>query len=222
MSILEGWPPNWYDDSQNLICISEHCDFIYKSSEVFYKRNNHLREDKPAGGMRAMIDHTILFWMCKETDCPSPSCDFHNTKHVKELFLHEVTSHGSQDLSTIEGFVKLVRRGHAVDTEAKVAIFDRLRQKVLNSSAMLRPLTRYVQLRAQPGPLQRPSLSGHDLLVVLSPPAERQFANETPPWEPVDPENFLMYLEPVDEDPRAVWWRPVWEKMRSDYQEGRI
>ena len=140
--------------------------------------------------------------------------------YVLDLFRHEELDHESHSMSTIEGFVALVRRGHNVSaTDAtKNAIFRRMVQ-IITDSPMLALLSQYLTFRMTN--LERKTLDFEDLKCILSPPVNRPNGLESPYYEPIKPEDFLSYLKP-EGDERAVWWEPVWTNLRSRYADGRI
>ena len=131
-------------------------------------------------------------------------------------------------MSNICSFVTLAREGrvrggthHFQIEEVEKLAFQRMLEKVV---AM--PL-RTIELLFEKHELQHPSLytpatfQGH-LKWILTTDVLEKPGDNPPEWWPIRAEHFLQICRPDPNNPADDEWRPVWNRLRDDYAEGRI
>ena len=138
------------------------------------------------------------------------------------LYQHEVSIHGTTVMSSIEGYVTLVRSGQVVSEDAQKAIFSRMMNIIVESN-MLGPLSRYSNIRDRAEGQNEPKLLGfEDLKTQLSPPGRRPNGPQAPYYEPFGPNEFLLHLIPSANNQYYAEWTPFWYSMRNDHAAGRL
>ena len=63
--------------------------------------------------VEATTGMTILLAIDRQTDCVY--CTYRNDRSLRDLLAHEQNQHGSSNMSTMEGYLRLVRQG--LDTD---------------------------------------------------------------------------------------------------------
>ena len=123
-----GWPAHWYNNDRHIPCLAQRCDKVFHTSEEFKQRRFHWNNDVPLS--RSYHDHKILLAMNTQTRCVW--CNYQNNS-LKDLLyherkVHEGKEHGTSNMSSIEGYLSLMRsnRTHDDANACKVHAFERM------------------------------------------------------------------------------------------------
>ena len=128
-----GWLASWYDSNIKIPCPARGCSKVFTSTQSMSRRAAHC--ESPANLNETNTDHQILLLQdCLET-CPYCRWATGTRENIKHLFEHELSPHGTSNMSTIDGFVGLVRerRLGALGERAAEPIFQRLMQMLAMS-----------------------------------------------------------------------------------------
>ena len=223
---LDRWPESWYipankDLPKRLTCIARGCDHIFETSTDIRYRWNHW-QNSSTSKREMTTDHGILRALNAQRNCPS--CDYtFNSNHgpgIRDLFQHEMDVHGTNNTTSIEGIVTLVREGRFrnVTPELQQLVFERMCQ-ILKTTFEYRVMLNYCNLP--------PYTIGENFKTLLSPERLRPRGplDPIPPWYiPIPAHDFLMYLAPNPFDLRAFQldWETNWNNLREMYAKGII
>lgn len=210
------WPDPWYYDKNSIQCLVDGCDFTTQPNGLI----------KQFGAMRSHctdtpgVEHAIFLNMLGQRKCAicsyrvsaGQSC----SNKLRNLFSHEKAVHGSESMSSICGYIVLVRksriRGRLGQNSQKIA-FDRLVEKLQEFE---QPITRLLcQKKGLPHSLS-------NLQLILSTDYLRRDEEDSPVWCPVPAERFLGLLRPDENDPADCQWGRVWKRLRQMYGNGHL
>lgn len=206
---IEGWPIHWYNAESYIPCPARDCTKIFDSAHVRYM-GDHWRDQDP--GSPSYNDHGILLAIRRQTDCVY--CDYHNDLSLKELLAHEQDVHGSSNMSTIDGYLRLMRRGLDTD-EARVCrdqAYKRLIGNIWASEYRHRILSRVF-----PEVLPHEASMRRDLAPILS--YQNKLA-QRPDCAVILAQHFLTHLRPKPDD-RSTW-PATYHELRGLYASGIV
>ncbi len=222
---LDCWPESWYipadkDSPKRLTCIARECEHIFKTNIDIRYRWNHWQTSSIS--RRYMTtDHGILRALNSQRHCPY--CDYnssHKGSRMQDLFQHELDKHNTNNTTSIEGIVTLVRQGlfRTVTPQLQELVFERMCQ-ILKTKFEYRVMLDYCNLPQQ--------TIGENFKTLLSPEALRPRGplDPIPPWyTPFPADDFLSHLRPAPFDMWALQldWETHWNKLREMYANGII
>lgn len=102
---IDGWPDHWYNYEGYIPCPARGCIKVFDNISI-RRRGRHWYDEEPESP--SYNDHGILLAIDRQTDCVY--CTYHNDRSLKNLLAHEKNQHGSSDMSTMEGYLRLMRR----------------------------------------------------------------------------------------------------------------
>ncbi|KAL2041911.1 hypothetical protein N7G274_005098 [Stereocaulon virgatum] len=215
LTSIPGWPSSWYDSKGNIPCPARGCCKVFTSPQSMSWRVTHWESE--ANLHETNTDHHILLLQnCLET-CPYCGWASSTREKVKDLFDHELSHHGTQNTTHIDGFVTLVRQRRlgALGDRAAEPVFQRLMQQLAMSPCFgnildFCPLTYDERFQMSP-----------EIQIVMRGSVRPYGA---PVNYPVRPENFLLLLEPDPDNPvhKELRWQETWDYLRAEYASGRI
>ena len=223
---LDRWPDWWYipadkDLPERLTCIARGCGHIFKTNTDIRYRWNHWQNSSDS--RREMsTDHGILRALNAQRNCPYCDRTFNSKKGptIRDLFQHELAVHGTNNTTSIEGIVTLVRQGafRTVTPELQELVFQRMCQ-ILKTTFEYRVMLNYCNLP--------PYTIGENFKTLLSPEDLRPRGplDPMPPWyTPIPAKDFLSHLAPNPFDMRALQldWETHWNSLREMYAKGII
>ena len=222
---IDRWPESWYipadkDFPKRLTCIARGCDYIFKTNTDIRYRWNHW-QNRSAYNMDMTTDHGILQALNAQRNCPYCEYSFksHKGPTIQDLFQHEVDVHNSNNTTSIEGIVTLVRQGRfrLVTPELQDLVFHRMCQ-IVKTTIEYRVMLQYCNLP--------PNTIGENFKTLLSPEEFRPRAPSgviLPYYTPIPAENFLLHLAPNPFDLRIeLDWETHWNTLRAWYATGLI
>ena len=210
------WPDHWYCDKNSIKCLVDGCGFTTQPNGLikqFGDMKNHCA-DTPG------VEHAIFLIMLGQRSCAT--CSYRvkegqsSSNKIRNLFLHEKNTHGSDSMSRICGYIVHARKGRIdgrLGQDSQKIIFNRMVEKLRGFE---QPVT---HLLCQKEGLPH-SLS--NLRRILSTDCLRPDEDDTPVWRPVPAERFLWLLRPDEKDPADAQWGRVWKRLRQMYSNGHL
>ncbi|CAD6577132.1 MAG: hypothetical protein ASARMPRED_008136 [Alectoria sarmentosa] len=199
---IEGWPDHWYNQQGYIPCPAHGYTKLFDSGNIRW-RGHHWYDRDPASP--SYNDHAILLAIHRQIDCAH--CDYHNDLSLKELLAHEQARHGSSHMSTMQGYLCMMRQGLDTD-EARVcrgAAYQRLMQNIWDSPYRNRLLSRvYPQMLPHEARMRR------DLLPIL---AHQNLQAGRPIITVILARDFLTHLRPTPGDQSA--WPATYRELRA-------
>lgn len=206
---IDGWPEHWYNAEGYIPCPARGCNKVFDSTHVRYM-GHHWYDQDP--GSPSYNDHRILLAIRRQIDCVY--CDYHNDLSLKELLAHEREVHGSSNMSTMQGYLYLMRRGLDTD-EARVCrdnAYQRLKENIWNS-----PYRHQILSRVWPQLVPHEARMERHLGPILG------WQNEQlgrPHATVILARDFLTHLRPKPDDQSS--WPATYHALRARYAEGSI
>ena len=118
-----GWPGHWYNKNRDIPCVAKGCDKVFHTVDEFGKRRFHWSSSSPLSP--SYHDHHILLAMNSQSRCVW--CNYHSVS-LKTLLAHEKKEHKTSNMSSIEGYLSLMRSGFTYDdaNACKDQAFERM------------------------------------------------------------------------------------------------
>ena len=157
-------------------------------------------------------DHLLLLIFMEQDKCPY--CDWRMTarQDIRDLFIHELREHQTENTADLAGFVRLVRRGllDQLGRAAEKLVYWRFVQN-LQTDPNYGLISRFFHYAEDKLPVELAST-----LLFNRPPGR-------PVHYPIIHEDFLMHLVPTNH-PREIEfrWREIWNDLRQRYRNGWI
>ena len=210
-----SWPRHWYNAEGKIPCQAQACDKIFNDD-----RDGDQSRCSHVSGTRS-AEHQIIFRMERQVGCVY--CDYRVVyRERRQLFNHEQAAHGTFNMSTLTGFIKLARRGKIVGdlgTLAAQPIFDRM---ITNLYRQFPSAPRLLYYRAHDLVVDR--VEREDLVRLLAPDWTGPDDGTLPGTTLIHPKRFLWHLRPDWSQPtwEERWWSQVWTILRKMYKKGVI
>lgn len=130
---IGGWPNHWYTNGAHthIACQARGCDVVFGPDD-FRQRGTHYRIKSHSADVITRSDHSILLAINSQWKCAH--CEYHN-QNLQTLLAHEQTQHGTSHMSTVQGYLHLMRQGVAVDRAhtCRDSVYKRLMDNIWNS-----------------------------------------------------------------------------------------
>ena len=209
---IEGWPDHWYNRDGYIPCPARGCTMVFHDGNIT-GRGHHWYG--PSSSTSPIYnDHGILLAINRQQDCVH--CGYHNdiSYSLTRLLAHEQDVHGCSHMSTIQGYLSLMRHGLITD-EARVCsdhAFQSLLYNVWNS-----PYRRSLLRRAYPHLLPHEADMWRDLEPMV---AYQNFQARRPHSAVILARDFLTHLHPRLDDRSS--WPAIYHELRARYANGSI
>lgn len=208
---IDGWPDHWYNRDGLIPCPARGCTKVFNSGNIRW-RGHHWYDHEP--GSPSYSDHAILLAIHRQEACVY--CPYRNDASLKDLLAHEQTQHGTNNMSTIPGYLRLMRHGLNTHTdEARVCrgeAYKRLKLNIWNSPYRDRLLSRGFP---QVMPHQHRGVESLDPIL-----SHQNYEAGRPHAVVILARDFLTHLRPQPRD--HAGWHETYHALRALYAEGRI
>lgn len=215
---IGGWPDHWYTDASHthIFCQARGCDKVFNEDE-FVWRDRHYRTESQNPFSTSRSDHDILLAINEQYKCVH--CSYHD-KDLQNLLAHEETKHGTSKMSTVQGWLYLLRRGVAVNGSRAYEdpVYERLLDNIWNSPH--REYRNRLLFRVYPELLPKDAWEGGMWRYLDPILAHQNIQSGRPHANVILAEHFLIHLRPESGDLLA--WRDTYHELRARYAEGSI
>ena len=218
------WPDHWYFGQNQIRCIVPRCGFVTPSvwlQEQWAQIDHHCK-NVPDPDHRIM-ERLLRQSVCAIDDCGDRPSNQNPTLRLRQLFAHERSHHGSEDMSHLFSFVRLAREGRIctssgiVERSCERLTFERMLEKVMGFSDATKNM---LFERSGYHNFNRKTRENMGKILTADPLAQEW---EKPPyWWPVRADYFLKLIRPNPSNPADHEWAVVWRRLRESYAEGRI
>ena len=210
---IKRWPEHWYDNEGCVFCPAEGCNKRWENARRLKNRPYHWNDRCPSSP--SYYDHKILHAISNQTHCVY--CNYstlHPHLDLRDLLAHEQIQHKSTNMSTIPGYLSLVRKGLIPDDtlSCRDEIFQRLVQNI-----WLSPYRNRLLFRAYPFLL--PCAAG--MITHIDPIfCFQNHVLRRPTTTIILAKDFLVHLAPAPGEQSP--WAETYAELCARYADGSI